>query len=213
MDAAGGGGGGGVDVDSVGGGGCGSSAAALSFYSSALPLAPGIRQVGWDLYSPTREFARIGVHSIVHPLTGEPLYRVSEANSDFSLSPTYPPVLATVARATDHHLATVAGFRSKGRLPALTWIHPTARTTMWRCSQPCVGISGKTCAQDEQLLAWVREASVFTREGPSAPLLVADCRPKQNAWANKGMGGGWEEYEGTHLECEQEIGWEASAIA
>jgi hypothetical protein len=130
------------------------------------------------------------------------LYRVSEANRDFSLSPTYPAVLATVARATDYHLATVAGFRSKGRLPALTWIHPTARTSMWRCSQPRVGISGKTCAQDEQLLAWVREASVFTREGPSAPLLVADCRPKQNAWANKGMGGGWEEYEGTHLECE-----------
>lgn len=159
-----------------------------------------LRQPGWDVYEPTAEFRRIGLFSVLHPTTGEPLYRITEANRDFSFIPTYPAFLATVARATDAHLATIAGFRSKGRLPALTWIHPANKTTLWRCSQPKVGLGGNACAQDELLLLWIREANIFSREGPAAPLLVADCRPQENATGNLVMGGGYESYAGTKLE-------------
>lgn len=161
------------------------------------------RQPGWDVYNPMAEFRRIGVFSILNPSTGTPLYRVTEANRDFSFIPSYPALLGTVARASDAHLASVAGFRSKGRLPALTWIHPANRTSLWRCSQPKVGISGNRCPPDEELLVWIRDANVFSKEGPGALLLVADCRPQENATGNLVMGGGYESYAGTKLECER----------
>lgn len=35
----------------------------------------------------------------------------------------------------------IIAFRSRNRLPVLSWIHPTSLATITRCSQPSVGVS------------------------------------------------------------------------
>ena len=165
-------------------------------FGKALP-AP---HPGWEVYTPAAEWARLGVTSVRHPASGEPLYRVSDTNREFGFCPTYPASLAFPARASDAFMAAVAEFRSKARVPALTWLHPAAKTSLWRCSQPKVGMSNKKCTQDEELLQMIRDNNLFTREGRGALLLVADCRPQTNARANLAMGGGYENYPGTQLE-------------
>ena len=54
-------------------------------------------------------------------------------------------------------------------------------------------------AADEGLLAAIRAANVHSRD-PSQLLLVADCRPRANAMANKAGGWGYESYAGCQLE-------------
>lgn len=158
------------------------------------------RQPGWDIYSAAREVDRQGVLRVRHPRTGEALFRVTEMNRDYVFSPTYPALLVLPERASDAHMQAVGAFRSKARVPAMTWMHPANKTTLWRCSQPKVGMGGNTCAQDEQLISMIREANVYSKDGQHVPLLLADCRPKVNAMANKAGGGGYEVYAGTQLE-------------
>ena len=168
----------------------------------AAPLA------GWDVYDFRAEVERLGLLRVRHPATGDPLFRVSELNRAFEYCPTYPPLLVFPARAPDLFMGAVAGFRSKARVPVLTWMHPGAKTTLWRCSQPKVGLQGNKCAQDEAMLAFIREANVFTRMGPTAQLIVVDCRPKLNAQANYASGGGYESYGGTVVVfCAFALGW------
>ena len=154
---------------------------------------------GWDVYSPYRELDRMGVLSVTHPSSGDPLWRVSDVNREYEFAPTYPSVLVFPERCTDTAIGIVAGFRSKARVPALTWMHPVHKSTMWRCSQPRVGMANNTCAQDEAMLAMIRESNVYSRD-PSQPLLIIDCRPRANALANKAGGWGYESYTGCTLE-------------
>ena len=153
---------------------------------------------GWDAYVPYRELARIGVLTARHPKSGEALWRVADVNREYEYAPTYPAVLVVPARASDAMLAAVAPFRSKARIPSLTWQHPITRSTLWRCSQPKVGMGNATNASDEALLGMIRDANVFSRD-PSQPLLIVDCRPHANALANKAGGWGYESYMGCNL--------------
>jgi hypothetical protein len=155
---------------------------------------------GWDVFNPYRELDRMGVLRLAHPRTREPLWRVSDLNREYAYCPTYPSVLVFPERVPDAALQAVGGFRSKARVPALTWVHPANKTTMWRSSQPRVGMGNNTCAADEALLAAIRDANVYSRD-PAAPLLIADCRPRANAMANRAGGWGYEvNYANSQLE-------------
>ncbi len=52
----------------------------------------------------------------------------------------------------DPTLMLAAKYRSRGRLPVLSWRNPTLGSVLCRCSQPQVGVTGKTSKHDEQLL-------------------------------------------------------------
>lgn len=140
----------------------------------------------------------MGVLHVRHPRTGELLWRVCDANREYEFCPTYPSVLVFPDRIGDGLLPAIGSFRSKARVPALTWMHPVNKTTIWRCSQPRVGM-GNTCKEDEALLMAIRDANVYARD-PGAPLLIADCRPQANALANKAAGWGYENYAFAQLE-------------
>jgi hypothetical protein len=99
----------------------------------------------------------------------------------YQFAPTYSSVLVFPNRTTDAELRAVGAFRSKARVPTFTWMHPVHKTTLWRSSQPRVGISGNTCTADERLLANIREAT-----NPLVPLIIVDCRPKANAVVGDG---------------------------
>ena len=130
-----------------------------------------------------RAVQRQGVYDAVSPVTGERMLRVSDINREYQFAPTYSSVLVFPERTSDAELRSVGGFRSKARVPTFTWLHPVARTTLWRSSQPRVGLSGNTNAADERLLANIREAT-----NPVTPLLIVDCRPKANAMVSTADG-------------------------
>lgn len=73
-------------------------------------------------------------------------------NSNYSLSDTYPSYLALPRYMDDEQIRTAAAFRSRGRLPAITYRHAKTGALLTRSSQPFVGLIQKKCAEDELLL-------------------------------------------------------------
>lgn len=79
----------------------------------------------------------------------------------------------------------MASFRSRNRLPVLSWIHKQSLATITRCSQPLVGVGGKRSQEDEHYINNIIEANA-----QSDKLSIMDARPNANAIANKAKGGG-----------------------
>ena len=65
---------------------------------------------------------------------------------------TYPRILVVPTAITDNTLKFAYKFRSKGRLPVLTYLHPVNNCTITRSSQPMTGIKLNRSIQDETLL-------------------------------------------------------------
>jgi len=153
------------------------------------------------LYDPSREYERLGV--LLSSQSKNEVWKRCELNKEFQLCPTYPKHLLVPTKFNvDRDLLRVARFRSKQRLPAMTWAMRSATgPTMWRCSQPKTGFDfrgGNRCRENEDLLNRIRTSN---RESES--LLIADCRPRVSALANKGKGFGFEDasnYMNTTLE-------------
>ncbi|XP_076829831.1 myotubularin [Brachyhypopomus gauderio] len=133
---------------------------------------------GWNVYNAIDEYRR-------QNLPNE-RWRISFANENYELCDTYPMHLVVPFKATDEDLRRVATFRSRGRIPVLSWIHRENQAVITRCSQPLVGMSGKRSKDDERYLDMVREANGTAR------LPIYDARPNVNAVANKATGGGYE---------------------
>lgn len=137
-------------------------------------------------------------------------WRLTTMNWEYRLCDTYPRQLIVPVKTSDDDLITVAGFRSGGRLPALTWGRPGSAASIWRSSQPKSGVAG-SCPQDEAMLDTIAQArgiklntlGVLTRNLSEAMLAIIDCRPKSNALANRAAGAGYElqkSYPNTRLE-------------
>eukprot|EP01105_Mastigella_eilhardi_P005109 TRINITY_DN1689_c1_g1_i5.p1 TRINITY_DN1689_c1_g1~~TRINITY_DN1689_c1_g1_i5.p1 ORF type:complete len:909 (-),score=186.25 TRINITY_DN1689_c1_g1_i5:81-2807(-) len=129
---------------------------------------------GWNVYNPVMEFSRLGIPNED--------WRLTDINAAYKAS-TYPSVLCVPAAVSDAQLAGCMEFRSKGRIPVLSYRHPNG-AAMLRCSQPAVGMLGKRSDADELLFSEV------VRLSPRGKVIIADARPKLNAMANqlKGMG-------------------------
>lgn len=76
-------------------------------------------------------------------------------------------------------------FRSKARLPVLTYLHSN-QASISRCSQPLSGFSAR-CLEDEQMLEAIRNTNPNNRF-----MYVVDTRPRINAMANRAAGKGYE---------------------
>jgi len=141
---------------------------------------------GWKLYDVANEMTRQGVFKSPSEVASSRYWRISDLNRAYGFCPSYPAKLVVPSTTSDQDLLAVANFRSKGRIPALTWLSQKSQGSIWRCSQPKVGI-GNTCRQDEQL--W---ADIVARSGSSFGRII-DCRPFKNAMANKAKGLGYED--------------------
>ncbi|XP_029463597.1 myotubularin [Rhinatrema bivittatum] len=133
---------------------------------------------GWTVYEPMAEYMRQGLPNNQ--------WRITFLNKNYELCDTYPTLLVVPYHAPDD-LAKVAAFRSRNRIPVLSWIHPENQCVIMRCSQPLVGMSGKRNKDDEKYLDIIRDAS-----GQAGKLTIYDARPNVNAVANKATGGGYE---------------------
>ncbi|EDN02349.1 conserved hypothetical protein [Histoplasma mississippiense (nom. inval.)] len=116
---------------------------------------------GWNIYNPREEWLRLGV--------GKPDskcgWRISTINQDYSFSPTYPSLLPVPSMMSDNTLNYAGRYRSRARIPVLTYLHPVNSCSITRSSQPLVGVRGKRSIQDEKLLA-----AIFSTSRPERPL-------------------------------------------
>ena len=60
------------------------------------------------------------------------------------------------------------GFRSRGRFPVCTWKNTNGKQTIWRCSQPKVGVQNQRCKEDEVGEIWI---------GPQSPSVAIGYWP------------------------------------
>jgi hypothetical protein len=72
---------------------------------------------GWSVYNPRAEFTRQGVGSRTRA------WRFTDVNKEYAFSPTYPAKLVVPSRIGDAMLQYAAKYRSKARIPALTYLH------------------------------------------------------------------------------------------
>uniref|UniRef100_A0A8C5ZGK3 Myotubularin n=1 Tax=Marmota marmota marmota TaxID=9994 RepID=A0A8C5ZGK3_MARMA len=140
---------------------------------------------GWTVYNPVEEYRRQGLPN--HQ------WRITFINKCYELCDTYPALLVVPYHASDEDLRRVATFRSRNRIPVLSWIHPENKTVIVRCSQPLVGMSGKRNKDDEKYLNVIRETN-----RQISKLTIYDARPSVNAVANKATGGGYESDDAYH---------------
>jgi len=133
---------------------------------------------GWTFFDLSAEFQRQGVPN-KHWVT-------CNLNTGYRLCATYPKHLIVPATATSDTVTGSAKFRSKGRLPTLTYYHAPTGAALLRCSQPLSGINGRS-PEDEAYINCILESN------PAANYLyIVDTRPKINAMYNRAAGKGYE---------------------
>lgn len=140
-------------------------------------------------------------------------------------SPTYPRQLCVPSRISDSTLRYAAKYRSKERIPALTYLHRENLASISRSSQPLVGLNNRSM-QDEKLVEAIFATHLFadptspaaraasfaagdaseggSRQESEKPIavygaqttnLIVDARPTTNAIVNRAKGAGTENME------------------
>ncbi|WEW55311.1 phosphatidylinositol-3-phosphatase ymr1 [Emydomyces testavorans] len=119
----------------------------------------------WNLYNPREEWTRLGVGRPDLP-SG---WRISTINADYNFSPTYPALLAVPANISDNTINYASRYRSRARIPTLTYLHPVNNCTITRSSQPLVGVRNNRSIQDEKLLGAIFSTSRQERSANGNP--------------------------------------------
>nr|XP_033813214.1 myotubularin-related protein 9-like isoform X2 [Geotrypetes seraphini] len=131
---------------------------------------------GWQLY-PLEDYYR--------PISADTdAWRLTTINKDFTVSPSYPPLLIVPKSIDDESLKASANFRHGGRFPVLSYYHKKNGMVMLRSSQPMTGPNGKRSKEDETLLSAVLDGG---ERG-----YIIDTRSPQAAKQTRMRGGGTE---------------------
>ncbi|KAH0788801.1 myotubularin-related protein 8 [Histomonas meleagridis] len=104
--------------------------------------------------------------------------------NDFS--PTYPEYMLIPKSIKKETIVTCSQYRSRERIPILTYIYPENKCPLLRSSQPLSGFLKQASKADQEYIS----ALIDGRK-----LAILDCRPKINAVANQFTGGGYESEE------------------
>lgn len=132
---------------------------------------------GWSNFDICTEYSRF--------MDASQHWYLSDVNNNYAICDTYPSQLHVPLSATKECLIESAKFRSKGRLPVLSYLY-TNQAAICRCSQPLSGFNNRSI-QDEDLLDKITKANPSGKE-----LYIVDTRPKINAMANRAAGKGYE---------------------
>ncbi|UJR22795.1 hypothetical protein I4U23_025827 [Adineta vaga] len=142
-----------------------------------LYQAPNYLEKIWDPFLLTTEYMRMGVPNRE--------WKIEDSNSNFEMCDTYPPLFYVPTSTTKALLVASSKFRSRGRLPVLTYLHLNG-ASITRCSQPLSGFKQR-CLEDEQLLQCILKTNP-----QSSTMYIIDTRPRINAVANRAAGKGYE---------------------
>lgn len=155
---------------------------------------------GWKLYDIEKEFKRQGIDFT--PLEGNPegstvknRFRTMD-NRYFRACATYPPLLLVPANMIDQAIFASSRFRTKERLPVITYYYKKKGTFLSRSSQSKTGITQNRCPEDEILLRYLGDANYDESQdngNVEVNLSIYDARPYLNAMAQKVNGKGFED--------------------
>jgi myotubularin-related protein 6/7/8 len=126
---------------------------------------------GWGLYDAKAEWRRQGISS----KGMDRGWRISQINTDYLFSPTYPALLPVPSSISDNVLNYAGRYRSKVRIPVLTYLHPVNNCSITRSAQPMPGLRNHRSAQDEKLVSACFSASTPTED------LETSSTPKSRA--------------------------------
>ncbi|KAM6272002.1 LOW QUALITY PROTEIN: myotubularin-related protein 9 [Spheniscus humboldti] len=132
---------------------------------------------GWRSFLPDQEF------ELLSSVTDE--WRLSCINKEFSVCPSYPPVVVVPKSIDDEALRKVAMFRHGSRFPVLSYYHKKNGMVMMRSSQPLTGTNGRRCKEDEKLI------NATLRPGKRG--YIIDTRSLNVAQQARAKGGGFEQ--------------------
>lgn len=172
---------------------------------------------GWNLFADEREFKR----QIGGDPTVQPFFKVSELaycctgavviihrltclcllqfyqNARGNICKTYPSKILLPASMTSATLTKVTEFRSKNRLPVITYYHRRNRCVLTRSSQPLLGnlLSGSSSVSDQLLVGVYRRLPDIIRNqsissASSRPIYIFDARKLKASTGNRLMGKG-----------------------
>lgn len=159
------------------------------------PIPIETRFNSWGIYQIEKEFQRQGLvfgglpssDTIQGP--GSNSWRVSTINADYSFCSSYSSTIVVPRSISDNVLKYAAKFRSKNRIPCLTYYFKKNGCTITRLAQPLTGISQLRSIQDEKL---VYELFASNGGANGAGNLIVDARPTANAMAQTALGAGTE---------------------
>nr|CAB3264057.1 myotubularin-related protein 8-like [Phallusia mammillata] len=137
-----------------------------------------IQQEGWDLFGLNNDFLQMGLPTR--------FWKISRINNEFGLCETYPKLLSVPSLATPALLVGSAAFRSKRRLPVMSYLHKNGAVIV-RCSQPMAGLNSRSI-EDEAYVDLIRRS----KTSPNDFMYIVDTRPMINAVANRAQGKGYE---------------------
>ena len=166
----------------------------LAFEYQPPSNSPEAKIDGWNIYDAKAEFRRQGISAKL----ADKGWRISTINKDYAFSPTYPALLVVPSKISDNTLKYASSFRSRARIPALTYLHPVNNCTITRCSQPLTGLTFKRSIQDESLVAACFSASVEltdTSALPHASQSPATSQPDLSSEPTSDVDGGLSETE------------------
>ena len=133
---------------------------------------------GWKIYSFEEDCRRLSIPN--------EKWKVVENNNEFELCASYPREWVIPSSVNEQVLKGTAKFRSRGRIPLLSWYNKSNSASLTRCSQPRTGVARHRSRDDEAFVESIRNTS------QSGRLIIFDARPKANAIANMATGGGAE---------------------
>lgn len=119
---------------------------------------------GWEIYDPKAEWKRQGISD----KGVDKGWRISKINIDYGFSPTYPALLPVPSTISDNTLNYAGRYRSRVRIPVLTYLHPVNNCSITRSSQPLAGLRGNRSIQDEKLVSACFSACAQPEDGGDA---------------------------------------------
>lgn len=158
----------------------------------------------WKIYDPIKEFQRQGLifdndSQIVEQSSSN--WRISNVNNNYNFSDTYPSTIVVPKTISDSVLTHASKYRSKQRIPALTYYYKKNGCSITRCSQPLLGLKQTRSIQDEKLVDEIFKSSSNNDNGNPKNLIV-DARPTTNAMAQTALGAGSENMD-NYPNCEK----------
>eukprot|EP01064_Diplonema_japonicum_P019438 TRINITY_DN2814_c3_g1_i1.p1 TRINITY_DN2814_c3_g1~~TRINITY_DN2814_c3_g1_i1.p1 ORF type:complete len:850 (+),score=155.50 TRINITY_DN2814_c3_g1_i1:65-2551(+) len=144
---------------------------------------------GWDIYNIENELDRQTRAGSVKDQEGSewagkgigiclrPWFRIAHIDKDDEgFSPTYPSRFVVPRNATDKLIKTVAGYRSRARVPMVSWVSVKTGAILARSSQPLAGYSNSRSHADEVVCETLL-AQAYIPGGTPIPACFHDDAP------------------------------------
>ena len=144
------------------------------FNLSNFPPTTSFRSSFQEASSLTNDFALLNmVTEMERQRVPSSKWRLSEVNAKYGVCESYPAKFFVPVKISDDLILKAAKFRSKGRLPVLTWYNSRKGNAILRCAQPNVGIVGGSSKEDQTL---VEEARILHHQ--NSHLTIFDARSR-----------------------------------